>query len=312
MEDFDKRIYFGLMVAGKPREAVAYLGNYPEKRSLARRIEKRMNSSLPLRRSSDPYIQQVDGAYQEYYRDIFWRETSREKASSVLARRLAALLNQAPAEEPDKLEEALAKEVEGRGFYFLGGLTQGYYGPYIWKTTTPAVYTVELPMGVQEFTVQMMDGFVSRSWLDFISLGKFGTGGWQSDTQLFCVYDSYKSDFEKPSFQISFLKHEAQHVYDRNHYPGISSMELEYRAKLVELIYFPRLSLFLTFLAQADDSNPKNTHNYAARRIVENLSRRVFHEKAVTEPTRWKGKLSAVRRESQWLYNVWTPGNVCV
>lgn len=310
MENFENRTYFSLMLAGKPREAVEYLKNFPEKRPLARRIVQRMDSSVPVRRSDNPYIQQVDGVYQEYYRDIFWRDVPREAASSALAKRLAALLNQPSAQEPDELEEALAKEVSARGFHFLGGITQGYYGPYIWKTTTPTVYSVELPAGVQKFTVQMMDGFVSRSWLDFISLGKFGTGGWQSDTELFCVYNSYKSVLEKPSFQISFLKHEAQHVYDRNHYPGIGSIELEYRAKLTELIYFPRLSLFLTFLAQADKSDPGNTHTYAAWQIVESLSQRIFHEKAVTDPARWKGKLSAVRRESLRLYQSWSPGSI--
>lgn len=83
----------------------------------------------------------------------------------------------------------------------------------------------------------MMDGFVSRSWLDFISFGNVGTGGWiGKDGSLCCIKSLY--DINSQNFKTSFLKHEAQHGYDIKKFSGISSIDLEYRAKLVELIYW--------------------------------------------------------------------------
>lgn len=51
------------------------------------------------------------------------------------------------------------------------------YGPYIWENSERVIYEVEIPSGIQKVAINMMDGFVSRSWLDFISFGQTGTGG---------------------------------------------------------------------------------------------------------------------------------------
>lgn len=74
---------------------------------------------------------------------------------------------------------------------------------------------------------------------------------------------------------------------------------LEYRAKLVELIYYPRLSLFMEFLAEANADDPDNAHGAAAERIVKELSQRIFSEEYVKDPRRWKGRLKQIREHSR-------------
>ena len=154
---------------------------------------------------------------------------------------LKHLLNMPDADE-DTLVEQLQSVFEENGYHALFGKTQGYYGPYIWRDTVPTVYRVELPDGAAEYTVYILKGFVFRSWLDYLTFGKQGTGGWASpDGTINCIEQAY--DFESERFLVSLLKHEAQHTVDMKRFPGITPAELEYRAKLVELHYCSNLGL---------------------------------------------------------------------
>jgi hypothetical protein len=86
------------------------------------------------------------------------------------------------------------------------------------------------------------------------------------------------------------LKHEAQHAYDIKHYPGISSAKLEYRAKLVELIYAKDFRTMTKILSEADGSNEANSHAYASFRIKKNLSEKIFQKDEVGDILSWKAQ----------------------
>ena len=102
-----------------------------------------------------------------------------------------------------------------------------------------------------------------RGWMDYLTFGRFGTGGWASLVgTINCVEQAY--DFESKGFLVSLLKHEAQHTIDMGRFPGITPTELEYRAKLVELHYSSDLGLLQRFLSQADESSPENSHAVAS------------------------------------------------
>ena len=99
------------------------------------------------------------------------------------------------------------------------------------------------------------------------------TGGWSNgDGLIHCVKRHY--DLKSESFRVSLLKHEAQHASDQSRYPGMSSVDLEYRAKLVELIYSEERQLLGRFLQEADAANPGSAHGLAAERIVRGFARR--------------------------------------
>lgn len=303
MADFDNNTYISFLLAGKPREAEAYLTMFPEKQELARQLTERMEGNL-VKRSTDQLIDRIDQAYQRYWRKLFWQGLDKVEAGETLLSELASLakaeLPVGPLDERISAVEGQLREIaEARGFHYLGGRTMEYYGPYIWKTTTPERHRVELPAGTQDYTVYMLGGFVSCSWLEYISLGRISTGGWQSgEGQMFCVEASYpKSKRKGANFQVSLLKHEAQHAWDGEHHPELSPVMLEYRAKLVELIYYPRLSLFLEFLAEAECQG--NAHSMAAYRIVQELSQRIFGKAYVGDSRRWKGKLGKIREQSR-------------
>ena len=127
-------------------------------------------------------------------------------------------------------------------------------------------YRVELPDGTAEYTVNILKGFVFRSWLDYLTFGKQGTGGWASpDGTINCIEQAY--DFESERFLVSLLKHEAQHTVDMKRFPGITPAELEYRAKLVELHYCSDLGLLQKFLSTADARKSKDSHALACAQI---------------------------------------------
>ena len=164
------------------------------------------------------------------------------------------------------LTERLQTEFEAAGCHALFGKTQGYYGPYIWRNTVPTVYQVELPDGTAAYTVNILRDFIFRSWMDYLTFGRYGTGGWASpDGTINCIEQAY--DFTSERFLVSLLKHEAQHTVDMKRFPGITPAELEYRAKLVELHYTGDPGLLQKFLSEADESKTGDSHAVASARL---------------------------------------------
>ena len=203
--------------------------------------------------------------YQIYFRDTFYCRLPEAEAADKLLTGLKVLLDMPDAEE-ELLTEQLQSVFEAKGYHALFGKTQGYYGPYIWRDTVPTVYRVELPSGTAEYTVNILKGFVFRSWMDYLTFGRFGTGGWASpDGTINCIEQAY--DFESERFLVSLLKHEAQHTVDMKQFPGITPAELEYRAKLVELHYSSDLGLLQEFLSAADESKTNDGHAIASARL---------------------------------------------
>lgn len=203
--------------------------------------------------------------YQVYYRDTFYCGLPEAAAADKLLTGLKALLDVPDADEA-QLTERLQALFEAEGYHALFGKTQGYYGPYIWRDTVPTLYRVELPDKTAEYTVNILKGFVFRSWMDYLTFGRYGTGGWASpDGTINCIEQAY--DFESERFLVSLLKHEAQHTIDMKQFPGITPAELEYRAKLVELHYSNDLGLLQKFLSEADESKTDDSHAVASARI---------------------------------------------
>ena len=203
--------------------------------------------------------------YQIYFRDVFYCGLPEPEAAYKLLTGLRLLLNMPDADE-ELLAERLQAAFEANGYHALFGKTQGYYGPYVWRETVPTVYRVELPDGTAEYTVNILKGFVFRSWMDYLTFGRYGTGGWASpDGTINCVEQAY--DFESERFLVSLLKHESQHAMDMKRFPKITPAELEYRAKLVELHYSGDLGLLQKFLSEADESRTGDSHAAASARI---------------------------------------------
>ena len=269
--EYDENIFYGRLIRGNLNGAMGYLKQYPEQGGLYDRYRFVFEQERYVTYDIDGRLNELLTVYQRYYRDVFYLNENAEAAAERMRTRFASLFDAAGQDMVfDAMENRLIAEAfRSRSFHFLGGKTGGYYGPYIWKTTETKQYDVELPDGVQKYTVRFLDGFLAKSWLDYLSFGVVSAGGWtDSDGIINCVKSSY--DVESESFQVSLLKHEAQHAMDLSKYRSMSSEDLEYRAKLVELIYSGERNLLAHFMYEA---GAENGHSQAAERIVEGFSK---------------------------------------
>ena len=272
---FDKLTLRGYIVRGDLIGAMEYLKQFPEQDGLYQRCRSVFveGNGLPL-----GYGEKIDGMlrlYQTYYREVFCLGVGKEAAEEHLRNSFAALLGADVSAGLDELEDGpIAEAFEAEGWHFLGGRTGGYRGPYVWKETEEKTYAVELPDGETEYTVNLLDGFISRSWMDYLSFGEIGTGGWSYGAgRINCVKKVYDLDGE--DFRVSLLKHEAQHAADLARYGEMSQEDLEYRAKLVELIYTQEQGLLDAFLREADSDHPGNGHTMAAERIAAGFEKKL-------------------------------------
>lgn len=274
MKKFEKNILRGMIVKGNLRAAMAYLEQFPEAAALYQKGVALYQEEHYLTYDVDAELNEILLVYQKYYRDVFYLELPAEEAARRLRERLAELFRAASDSSLDELEEMAGTAFRRKSLHALMGRTSGYYGPYIWKTEELRHYAVKLPEGTQDYAVKFLDGFIMKSWLDYISFGETSTGGWSNgDGLIHCVRAAY--DLESEDFQVSLLKHEAQHAMDQARYKDITNEELEYRAKLVELIYSRERRMLERFVSQADAARADNGHGLAAERIVRGFETRL-------------------------------------
>lgn len=170
-----------------------------------------------------------------------------------------------------RAEEYLQTELGNQGYFFLGGKTLPFWGPYIYAKQENLDYLVELPEGVEPVRVVFMHDFHCMGWLNFATMGHVGTGGWAKEDALYCV--ASKWDRNSDDFMIHYLKHEAQHKRDLRCFPQLKQDQetMEFRAKLSELIYSPNINTLTRFIAEANpDSNAP--HSRASAKIAQHLS----------------------------------------
>ena len=258
----------------------AHLARMPE-------TTRRLLEPLVAPDASDAWLREALMTYLRYFTRVFEHAVPRPDAERALADELCAVSGRARTGDDEAdltaAEADIARGFGERGYRFLGGRTPPYLGAYIWSRTEVRSFTATLPgSGPEEVTVHFLHDFLIRGWLHWQTFGEQGAGGWyQQDSEewpdgLYCVAERYPEPETNPAFQVSLLGHEAQHVADHRAFPGLSSVELEYRAKLVELIGYESVDDRLRFfLADAAD-DPERPHPQAAHRIVERLAERLF------------------------------------
>ena len=287
-------------------EALAHLGRMPEAHRL-------LLEPLVRADAADGWLRGALLAYLRHLVRVFDRGEGRALSEGALVDDLCAFAGVRRGGDTDADLEAaeteLAHGFEERGYRFLGGRTPPHLGPYIWARTESRTFTVTLPRDEpQEVTVHFMHDFILRGWRYWETFGEHGAGGWYQDGNpdwpdgLYCVADRFPEPLDdNRSFRVSLLAHEAQHVADHRAYPGLTSAELEYRAKLVELIGYETVEDRLAFfLADARD-DPEEPHPFAAHQIVERLAQRLFGPAAARHSPWSDVDYAEVRRHAEAL-----------
>ena len=315
--EYNRAEYIGRLVRADIPGALDYLDACGETER-ADALRQKLTNPSPYE-TEYTFLNPFLDAYQEYFRTCFGAglagaadlKAVEREACIGLEKRLQELLKM-PEADLDQLENAFREKTKAAGLFCLAGETQGYHGPYIWQETTQTDYEVELPLGIEKLTVFWMDGFIMRSWLDWLTDGDAGAGGWAKPEGIYCVRKPYEKLFDTPYFAISFLKHEAQHHADMRQW-DLSSSDLEYRAKLVELMHYQDASKLRSLLIEGDLSNPDNSHAYAAGKITAGLAEwmeaqgmdgdMALLEKLVEDEGAWEEERELVQRGARELFD---------
>jgi hypothetical protein len=245
--------------------------------------------------SDAEWVRSVLFAYFGYFLNLGEDQESHVAVKKALQTTLGPLVPVAKRRGFDQMEAFLSDEFRRNGYYFLGGMTGPYYGPYVWARTEKRTFSVDLPDQKQDVKVFFMHDFLIRSWMHFQTFGRRGTGGWAKrndppwEDGLYSVASAYDMEHLDADliFKISLLKHEAQHFVDKAEFPALNDSDLEYRAKLVELIYFSEMKYRLVHILHEANENRSDPHRYAAYCIVKELSARVLGESYMIDERRW-------------------------
>lgn len=266
--EFNINEYYGLVSQGKVREIMAYLSQFPD-------CEETLEDYIRIYEKEDyPLIGLEEGiyeillCYQKYYREVFYLEQPEPECRERLRQRLVVLFPEVPPDmDINMIEEGpLLSLIREEGWYLNPGSIGGYRSPFIWKKSEPKTYQVELPEGTQEYTFHFAEDFIFLGWWWYLSMGRYGTGAWvDDDGTIYCDWRSY--DLDSEDFRISMLKHEAQHLADLKRWPDLSNEGLEYRAYLLDLIYYEKENRLLHFHANASLDDPGNEYAVAAYHI---------------------------------------------
>ena len=283
----------GLCLQGNVLGAIEYFKSFEDKDEemleLAKKYEERFITQTEVERidSEDPWVIGVVKAYNNYFRQVLTNKDLQE-SEEKLVQDLLQYAELSQGVDLDDVEDSLEKKFNERGYSFLGGVTAPYRGPYIWKTTIKKEFEVSLLDDEQQVDVYFISDFLMHGWAHFATFGRNYAGGWAKPEGLYCVdIKDKKVDTESDEYQLSYLKHEGQHLSDFKRFPDLKGWELEYRAKLAELIYYPKTyTLIEKFLNEAkeDEAFP---HGYAAYQIIKQLSGELFEREYVEDKECW-------------------------
>jgi len=224
----------------------------------------------------DSFVRSVMKTYQDYWWTALRQPTERASQEAALQTALRGLLGDAgqASKDLDALEDVLQAELAKRGYHAQLGTTSPLRDLMLWRKQTTREFEVPMVDGPYRVRAELLDDFASIGWAQFGSCDRTANGGWATEDALYAVLPRYKEGIDGDSFQIVFLGHEAQHLADKNRFPGMASWELEYRAKLAELgratgaLSQKRLLSMIT--AQGD--SPDAAHPYANTHVVHDLT----------------------------------------
>ena len=160
---FFKSVYYGYIIKGDLIGAISYVKQFSEQAELYNRFMAVFEQEKYHTYEVDAYLNEILTIYQRYYRDVFYLCIGKENAEDKLRAELASFFGMNDGIDLCDIEQnQITEAFQNRGFHFLGGKTSGYYGPYIWRVTEAKTFEVELPDGIQTYTVK----YWTRSLLD--------------------------------------------------------------------------------------------------------------------------------------------------
>ncbi len=276
---------YSYAIQGNIENALAILEHYEGDDdaviSVREGLAERFDAGTTTSFTDDKDVNEYVSLYQKYWQASLMRRAEQETLDRELHTSLVAFLSRhfpALSERELKTDTKNISEqfLLDRGFYANAcSKTAQLYDLFLWQTNIQKDYEVELISDKVQVTVNLMEDPVLAGWIGYATLGKSQAGGWATKEALFAFSSTYDTTSE--SYKVSYLCHEGQHFQDYQAFPKLAGPDLEYRAKLVELIKLEVefWSTFNHFLVQAAPI-PDQPHPFANYKIMEQLSLKFF------------------------------------
>lgn len=249
--------------------------------------------------SGNKIVNDISNIYREYWRVELMKPSPENRTDSALYNNIMdyILSNKLTSLSKDSLrknikDDSVLKDIiEKEGFKVDFKFRNGFQEIFIWDKESTKKYEVILPKDTVNTTVVFVESYHIRGYDDFATFGDSQVGGWaiKESATLYCNKGTYDLNSEK--FEISYLKHESLHFTDLNNYPNLSSTDLEYRSKVIELMYctegtiYDRISEFISGSNKADR---ENSHPYANYVLIQKLSKMIFNSEFNSDINQWK------------------------
>jgi hypothetical protein len=239
----------------------------------------------------------------------YWRRSLKEFPVNQDAQLKQDLIRFFKIQKKSQLNDStLEKEIDrqmkaytlGKGYHSLGFSKTGkYYDLQVWKTERDTVYHFKVKDEIINCPVVFMENFITNGWQAYATADKIHPGGWAGDKSIYCIKESYDLTSEK--FLLSFLSHEGRHLKDYHDFPGLSSPDLEYRAKLTELsmVDFTLNEVINSFIFNSNKDS-KDGHQLSNYYVIRDLSREIFHKDFESDMEKWKAVDKKIVRETSY------------
>lgn len=257
------------------------------------------NDEIIENTSKNKVINDISFIYRNYWREELIKDNPKNRTDSTLYKNIAKYLisNKLTSLSIDSLSKTIKKDselkrvIESQGFKVNFNFRNGFQELFIWNKENTEKYNVILPKETIKTTVVFIESYHLNGYDDYATFGSSTVGGWatKDSTKLYCNKGTYDLNSEK--FKVSYLKHESIHFTDLNEYPNLSSADLEYRAKIIELMYCTKGTIYdriSEFVSGANKADRKNSHPYANYVLIENLSKLLFKSKFNSDINQWK------------------------
>jgi hypothetical protein len=249
--------------------------------------------------SGNKIINDLSNIYREYWRIELLKHNPENRTDSSLYNNITEyiLTNQLTNLSKDSLQKTIKNDselkriIEKQGFKVDFKYRNGFQELFIWDKETTNKYEVILPNDTIYSTVVFIESYHINGYDNYASLGSSSVGGWaiKESATLYCNKSDY--DLTSEHFTVSYLKHESLHFTDLNNYPNLSAADLEYRAKLIELMYCTEKTIYdrvIQFINGANSADRNHSHPYANHMLIKNLSKMIFNTEYESNYKKWK------------------------
>ena len=265
--------------------------------------------------SGNKIINDISNIYREYWRVELLKPKPESRTDSTLYNNITEYIisNKLTNLSKDSLlknikDDSVLKEIiEKEGFKVDFKFRNGFQEIFIWNKESTKKHEVILPKDTVKTTVVFIERYYINGYDEFATFGDSQVGGWaiKESATLYCNKGTY--DINSEEFEVSYLKHESLHFTDLNNYPTLSSTDLEYRSKVIELIYCTKGTIYdriSEFVSGANKADRENSHPYANYILIQNLSKLIFNSNYNSDINQWKKvAVDKINKAASSLYN---------